>query len=55
MDRKEELEREIYVLLKKIDEAPQNTPQEVLKAWWEEIDSLTLEVVNLCNDSDNEK
>lgn len=52
MNRKEELEREIYIILRKIDEAPKNTPQEVLNAWWEELDSLTLEVVSLCDDNE---
>lgn len=51
--RREELEKEIELVQKRIDEAPQDTPQRILEAWHKELDSLSFELNNLYDDEDN--
>jgi len=50
--RREELEKEVEIAQKRIDEAPQDTPDDVLQAWHKELDSLSFELNNLFDDYD---
>lgn len=52
--RREELEKEIEIAQKRLDDAPADTPEEVLKAWHKELDSLSFELNNLYDDYDND-
>jgi hypothetical protein len=54
MGRREELEREIEIVKKRIDEAPENIPKEISEGWEEELDDLYVELNNLYDDNENE-
>jgi hypothetical protein len=52
--RREELEKEIELVHKRIDDAPQDTPEWLLQAWHKELDSLSFELNNLYDDEEND-
>jgi len=54
MSRRSELEKEVDIAKKRIDEAPQDTPMDVLDAWTKELDDLSIELNNLYDDDENE-
>ena len=54
MSRREELEKEIEIVSKRINEAPINTPNEVLDAYKKELNSISFELENLYDDDENE-
>lgn len=54
MSRRSELEKEIVIAKKRIDDAPKDTPQEVMNIWIKELDSLSTELNNLYDDDENE-
>lgn len=54
MGRREELEQELAVAQERIDEAPQNIPQELMKAYKKELDSISFELNNLYDDPETE-
>ncbi len=54
MNRREELEKEILIAKKRIDDAPKNTPQELMNSYYKELDSLSFELNNLYDDDENE-
>jgi hypothetical protein len=53
-NRREELEKEIEIAKKRLENAPENTPEGILGAWREELDSLSFELNNLYDDMDND-
>lgn len=55
MSRREELEKEIEIARKRLNTAPLNTPNEVLEAYRNELDSISLELNNLYDDDENEQ
>lgn len=52
-NRREELEKEISSVTKVIENAPKETPKEVLDAWRKELDSLSFELNNLYDDEED--
>lgn len=54
MSRRSELEQEIELVRKRIDDAPKDTPIDVKDAWIKEYDSLSTELNNLYDDDENE-
>ncbi|MCC8034949.1 MAG: hypothetical protein LIO77_03320 [Rikenellaceae bacterium] len=50
MGRREELEKELDAARKRIEALPETTPQEVVKAWHREVDSISFELNNLYDD-----
>jgi len=54
MSRRSELEKEVDIAKKRIDEAPQDTPKDVLDVWTKELDDLSIELNNLYDDDENE-
>ncbi|WP_455496584.1 hypothetical protein [Coprobacter sp.] len=54
MSRRSELEKEIAIAQSRIDDAPKNTPQEIMEAWIKELDSLSVELNNLYDDNELE-
>lgn len=54
MGRREELERELDLAQKRIDEAPSDIPQEILDGYKEELDSISFELNNLYDDPETE-
>jgi len=54
MSRRIELEQELEMVQKRIDEAPKNTPEEIKEAWAEELDSISFELDNLYDDNEND-
>jgi hypothetical protein len=54
MSRREELEKELEIAQNRIETAPADTPQEVMKLWEKELDSLSFELNNLYDDDENE-
>jgi len=55
MSRREALEKEVEIARRRIDEAPLNTPNEVLEAYRKELDSISFELNNLYDDDENEQ
>lgn len=55
MSRREELEREVEIARKRLDTASLNTPNEVLEAYRNELDSISMELNNLYDDDENEQ
>lgn len=54
MSRRSELEKEIVLAKKRIDDAPKDTPHNILEEWYKELDSLSVELNNLYDDDENE-
>lgn len=52
MGRREELEKELSIAQKQIDEAPKDTPAELMDALREEYDSVSFELNNLYDDDE---
>ncbi|MDR2919255.1 MAG: hypothetical protein LBV72_07820 [Tannerella sp.] len=55
MSRREELEKEVEIARKRLDQAPLNISEEVLEAYRKEHESLTLELNNLYDDDEDEQ
>lgn len=55
MSRREELEKEVEIARKRLDEAPLNTSNEVLEAYRKELDSISFELNNLYDDDEDEQ
>jgi len=54
MSRREELEKEIDLTQKRLDEASPDVPKLVIEAWEKELDSLSFELNNLYDDEEND-
>ncbi|MDR0953876.1 MAG: hypothetical protein LBM20_00625 [Rikenellaceae bacterium] len=54
MSRREELEEELAIAQKQLDDAPTDTPEAVLKAYREEYDSVAFALNNLYDDPETE-
>lgn len=54
MSRRTELEKEVALAKKVLDEAPKDTPKDVLELWQKEYDGLAFELNNLYDDDENE-
>ncbi len=54
MSRREELEKEIEITQRKIDEATDDTPKNMQESWKKELDSLSFELNNLYDDDEDE-
>ncbi len=54
MSRRKELEKEIELAQRRIDDAPKDTPNDVLNLWKKDLDSLLFELNNLYDDDENE-
>lgn len=54
MSRRKELEKEIVLIKKRIDDAPKDTPHELMEQYIKELDSLSVELNNLYDDDENE-
>lgn len=54
MSRRSELEKEIEIAKKRIDDVPKDTPKEIMEAWIKELDSLSVELNDLYDDDENE-
>jgi len=52
MSRRTELENEIEIARKRIEEAPKDTPEEVMDLMIKELDSLSFELNNLYDDEE---
>lgn len=54
MGRREELEHELEIAQKRIDEAPADIPSEIMDAYERELDSISFELNNLYDDPETE-
>ena len=54
MGRREELEKELALAQKRIDDAPADIPEEILEAYEKELDSISFELDNLYDDPETE-
>ncbi len=54
MSRRTELEQELDMVRKRIDNAPANTPKEIKEMWIKELDSISFELNNLYDDDEND-
>lgn len=54
MGRREELEKELEIAQRRIDEAPADIPDEILDAYKKELDSIAFELNNLYDDPETE-
>jgi hypothetical protein len=54
MGRREELERELALAQKRIGEAPETIPSEVMAAYNRELDSIVFELDNLYDDQETQ-
>lgn len=54
MSRRSELEKELELAQKKLDEAPKDTPKETLDLLRKEYDSISFELNNLYDDPETE-
>lgn len=54
MSRRTELENELDIVQERIDNAPDNTPSEILNLWKKELDSISFELDNLYDDDEND-
>ncbi|WP_197027629.1 hypothetical protein [Prevotella sp. 10(H)] len=54
MSRRTELEKEIEIAKKRMDDAPKDTPEDVKEQWIKELDSLSVELNNLYDDNEND-
>ncbi len=54
MGRREELEKELAIAQRRIDEAPADIPEEIMDAYKKELDSIAFELDNLYDDPETE-
>lgn len=54
MGRRQELENEIAVVKKRLDNASADIPRYIIEAWRKEFDSLSFELNNLYDDEENQ-
>ena len=54
MSRRTELEEELEMAQNRIENAPDNTPDEIMKLWRKELDSISFELNNLYDDDEND-
>ncbi|WP_185155754.1 hypothetical protein [Dysgonomonas sp. 521] len=54
MSRRSELEKELEIAKTRIDNAPKDTPKEIMDLWIKELDSLSVELNGLYDDDENE-
>ena len=54
MSRRTELEEELEMVQKRMDNAPENIPDEIMDAWTKEFDSISFELDNLYDDDEND-
>jgi len=54
MSRREELEKEIVLIKKRMDDSPKDTPHAIVEQYTKELDSLSFELNNLYDDDENE-
>ena len=54
MSRRTELEEELEMAQKRIDNAPENIPNEIMDTWRKELDSISFELDNLYDDNEND-
>ncbi|MDR1729174.1 MAG: hypothetical protein LBR52_00725 [Prevotellaceae bacterium] len=54
MGRRTELEEELDMVQKRIDNAPENTPEDMKEAWEKELASISFELNNLYDDDEND-
>lgn len=54
MSRRTELEKEIEIAQKRLDNASKDTPRDVKDAWEKELNSLSVELNNLYDDDELE-
>ena len=54
MSRREELEKEIEIVRKRLEDAPEDTPRIIRDDWTKELDSLEFEMNNLYDDDEIE-
>ncbi len=50
MSRREELEKQLEIAQKRIDEAPADVPKEIMDAYRKELDSISFDLNNLYDD-----
>lgn len=50
MSRRSELEKELEMAQKRIEDAPRDTPETVMELWQKELDSIAFELNNLYDD-----
>lgn len=55
MSRREELEKEIGIAQKRMDNATEDIPKYIVDLWRKELDSLEFELNNLYDDDENEE
>ena len=54
MSRRNELEKELEMAQKRIDDAPKDTPKNILENWIKELDSIAFELNNLYDEEEDE-
>lgn len=54
MGRRDELQKEIEIAKKRLDDAPKDLPYSIKNAWIKELDSLSFELNNLYDDYETE-
>lgn len=54
MGRREELERQLEIAQRRVDEAQANIPAEIMEAYRKELDSISFELDNLYDDPETE-
>lgn len=54
MGRRDELEKQLDVIQARIEQAPDNVPDDLLEAWHKEMDSIFFELDNLYDDDEME-
>ena len=54
MSRRTELEEELEMVQKRIDNAPEDISKEIINAWTKELDSISFELDNLYDDNEND-
>jgi len=54
MGRREELEKELEIAEKRLENIPDNIPEEVVEMWHQEADSISFELNNLYDDYETE-
>lgn len=54
MSRRQELEKELEIAQKRVNNAPSDTPQQVIDDWQTELDSISFELNNLYDDDQDD-